>query len=59
MLVEGGISKDKIEIDFRMGVIWVEGNDDRIAEWQWKSGPDGGENTSRPFSKSTSQALMG
>jgi len=34
------------EIDFRMGVIWVEGIDDRIAEWQWKSEPDGGENTS-------------
>ena len=35
MLTEKGLNRDLIEIDFRMGVLWVDGVDTRVAEWQW------------------------
>ena len=35
LLVGGGIPRDKLEVDFRMSVVWLDGIEGRIAEWQW------------------------
>ena len=35
MLKDKGMEQEKIEIDFRMGAIWVDGEDQRIGEWEW------------------------
>ena len=35
-----GLSNERTEIDFRIGALWVDGVDARVAEWDWAGGDE-------------------